>query len=420
MLAVRVRVLIPLALAGLVVALAGCGGPSQSAGAASPVAVSTQGAVNWLAYQNGSQPWTALTASSFTVTESAGRYGFAWECTGASAQPVVAVRQATVAETASWSVSCPAASAPNGTIAVEYTAFPSTATTLYLSAGPVRMATSAIGCAAPPCGTTASVPPGSYDVVALAADASDAVVGIATVSGVVVTAGATTSEMITFASPSFETVGVAGAPSGESAGASATWQATGTFLPTEVWYGNGSSVPYPVVPVQSGDAYVLAGEASGGGLAQEQLVVTGAPGASTGLALPPALSGTPGLQVGAGQPRFDWGPAPFAANAGSVWYVADVTPQTATGPVWRVALAPGWLGSSTGYALPDFTATTGWDAAWAFPTGVQATARVQVFQANVSLSQLRAAIDQRDWQAGGELPIGLELKVTEKDVSGTY
>ena len=190
---------------------------------------------------------------------------------------------------------------------------------------------------------------------------------------------------------------------------------------------NTTSMPYPAVPsnlAQASDRYLLrAGAASAGlGVLVVQAVVFVAASPSNGsLQLPSELSGA-GIMVGGGTATATWGTVTFSNGGGLGLRIAGILPSSLTSPAWSVVVTGAWLGSATSYTFPDFSATSGWHAAWNVPTGQSATATTAAYEANITLPQFQAAgvtpfAPVGDYAA---LPNGTTVELTAGSVSGTY
>ena len=93
----------------LAVTLVACSTPSNPAG--KTVSVTKTGTVPWIAVQDGTGAWTALTGNSFDVSDPGGRYGVAWACIldypgGTTGNSTVVINQLTTADTTSVVAGC--------------------------------------------------------------------------------------------------------------------------------------------------------------------------------------------------------------------------------------------------------------------------------------------------------------------------
>lgn len=406
-------------------ALVACGG--QQGGTSSPagnpkVSVTTAGSVPWLAFQDGTKAWQALSGTSFTVHDKRGRYGVAWECALASGHPGINVVQATTGESTSVSASCQVPPAP-ATYKVQGTLndIPNTWD------GTVAVGTQIVDVTASvPTYTLPSVPAGVHPAIGYSHLVGKSFGTLAMQRNVTINSDTTLNFYLSGqgASYTLAAANLSTPPAGETGRVSATYVLSGG-APVRLAVAPGAlSLDYPIVPnqfVKAGDAYVLMGSAGIGtpsaGAGQSVAVVTGAPGAQTALQLPPALDAGAGIGVTAGTATANWGASPFSSGGGTAAYSASYAPAGAGTPVWTVAVTRDWLGTDDSYPFPDFSGTAGWNPGWDLPTGVTATATVLALHANVGFRKLAAFLDTLDYSP---LPAGTTLELTSRAATGTY
>lgn len=395
--------------------LAACSTPTGSGGGTT-VGVTTVGTVPWLAAQDGSGAWQTLSGSSFTVTNSGGRFGVAWECTMSSGQPLVEVVQATTVETTSVTASCPTVSSSTQyTVSGTVSGIPVSGSAYVAAGNSTALATySGFGSY-----TLPSVALGEQTLLAygLTSTSTYDKMGRTTVavSGNLTGENVTLTNQITTAN----TLSLSGVPSGESPALAVGLAPTATAIVT-IAGSSSASLTYPLVPsglALTGDKYVLFGVAQSSGEEQIAAVVSQSPTSGASLQLPTALSLSAGVGVTATTATATWGSVTFPTGTGLGFSVAAVSPTSLTSPAWEAVVTSGWLGSATSYVFPDFTATTGWNTNWDFPTSQSATAAVLAYQANVTLSQFQAFSQTQNYAT---LPNGTGLGLTEEVATGTY
>jgi len=420
----RTRSWVAVAVVAALAFLTSCSGPSSGAGGTT-VLVTAVGSIPWLASQDGSGAWqTVQTGTSFVVNDSAGRYGVAWECAQASGQPLVAIVQATTAETVDVTASCPPSpTAPADHIVSGQAYNMPTGGQVLVSIG---SATATITNSNPSFSLT--VPAGDYTFVARGLDASGNPTRMVVQRNMTVSADMNWYPDMSSGTPyTQDTLMLAGIPSGENPRMAADLAASGG-APAEISSATAASLRYPVVPAglaMSSDRYLLAGLAGIGGpgvlIAQSVVVVAQTPTNGT-LTLPSAFSGSNPIQVSGGTATWDWSGVTFSNAAGLGLYLASVVPSSLTAPTWRIVATAGWLGSSRTYTFPNFSATTGWTGSWAFPIGQNATATLVAYQANLTYEQFMAAglgpfSPVADY---GSLPVGTTIELSVGSVIGTF
>lgn len=420
----RTRSWVAAAIAAASVVLTSCSGPTAGAGGTT-VLVTAVGSIPWLASQDGSGAWqTIQTGTSFVVTDSAGRYGVAWECAQASGQPLVAIVQATTAETVDVTASCPSTpTAPADHIVSGQVYNFATNGSVLVSIG---SATATVTNSNPNFSLT--VPAGTYTFVASALDSSGNPTRMVVQRNRTVSADMNWYPDMSSGTPyTRDTLLLAGIPTGETPGMVADLAASGT-VPAEISSGTAGSIRYPVVPAglaMSSDRYLLAGLAGVGApgilFAQSVVVVAQTPTNGT-LTLPSAFGGSNGIYVSGSTATSDWSGVTFSNAAGLTLFVAGVVPSSLTVPAWRVVATAGWLGSSRTYTFPDFSATSGWNGSWAFPIGQNATAMQVAYQANLTYADFTAAglgpfSAVADY---GSLPVGTTVEMSVASGVGTY
>lgn len=381
--------------------------------------VTKVGTVPWVAAQNGSGAWQALSGSSFVVTDSAGRYGVAWECTLASGQPLVRITQETTADGTTVTASCQASG---------------TASTYTVGGGVFSIPTN--GSAFVAAGTHSTTVPYSSTTYSL----SGVPTGVQTVLSYGLTSGGAFGDMqrqnVTVNGNITENINVLqGAAVTSSNGVSLTGVPTGetpalavelasTAAPAVTLDGSaGTSLTYPLVPgglAQAGDTYLLLGTAEATttttDVLQTSVFVSQSPGSGAVLLLPAPLSSSAGVGVTGAGATTSWGAVGFTSG-GLNGYTASVAPSASTSALWSVTVTGAWLGSATGYDFPDFSTVAGWNGSWDFPTGQAATATVLALHADLTLSELLAVSLTKDYAS---LPGGTSLALTERSTTGTY
>lgn len=401
---------------------AGSGGSSADAG--STVTVSPLGAVPWLASKDGSGPWQPLSGTTFSVTDSAGRYGVAWVCVpGSGKSPTVNIVQATVGESDAVTASCQQPSQLGGTT---YTVSGSVLGVPFGGVGfiSIREGDATIDPVVP----TYSIGVFSQaknDLIAYARDDSNSGVGIVLQRDVRFSGDTTGFNVNLSQAPSFtvDTLKVANVPSAEQASAGVRLSSPGTSTllakPAQT-----ATLSFPEIPanlIRSGDSYVLVGSASASSgsnsTEQDVTLVATSPSATTTLNLPPPLSSSAGVGVVQGKAIASWGTVAFASSAGLTVFEANVSFASGTAAAWNVLVTKGWLGSATSYSFPDPSSTAGWDASWNFPAGQQGTASVSAYHVNLTLPQFQALQINSDYSV---LADGTKIERTYNLASGTF
>lgn len=407
-----------LSFAGLVLlGLAACSTPTPSGGSGggTTVSVTRVGTVPWLAVQDGSGAWQTLSGSSFIVTNSAGKYGVAWECTQPSGQPLVEITQTTTATSTTPTTSCQApGTVTTYSVSGTVSGIPSGGSAFVAVGGPFSTSTGSY--------TLYGVPSGAQTILAYGENSS-ATAFYTMVRGSLTVSGNITGENINLSAgdaiTAVNNVYLSGLPSGETPALGVLLAPTATSQVT-LAANTSTALAYPLVPsteVVPGDTYVLLGAGLGSNAVQISAVVSQSPTNGASLSLPSALSTGAGVGVSGSTATATWGSVTFPTSGGLGSFVASVTPSSITSPTWSVVATSGWLGSSTSYTFPDFSSTSGWNASWDFPTGQSATATVLAEHANLTLSQSVAFAQTRNL---ANLPNGTSVEVTEQYVSGTY
>lgn len=411
------------ALVGLTACSTGTPPAGGSGGGGTTVTVSVVGSVPWVAAQDGTSTWHTLSGTTFTVTGSSGRYGVAWECAQVSGQPLVSVLQATTSESVAVTSACPAPTSTPGTVSVSGTVYnlPTGGSALVAIGGARTFVT-----AGSPT-YTLNVPTGSYTAFVRAVDSSSHPSTMVVERNVPVSASTTLDFDMSSGTPySFDTLTMTGVPSGESPTMSASLATSGA-PPDMISLYNTTSMPYPVVPsnlAQASDRYLLraeAGVAVPGVLVVQAVVFVAASPSNGSLQLPSMLSGA-GIAVAGGTASATWGTVTFSNGGGLGLRLADILPTSLTSPAWSVVVTGDWLGSATSYTFPDFSATSGWHAAWNVPTGQSGTGTTAAYEANITLPQFQAAgvtpfAPVADYAA---LPNGTTVELTAGAATGTY
>ena len=401
-----------------VVPLTGCGGASPGGGTGgTTVTITTVGSVPWMAAQDGSGSWKAVTGTSFDVTDTSGDYGFAWECPVPSGQQKVTIVQATTAESTTLTASCQlsggtptpfsvsgnVAGIPTGGsafVAVGYdsTTVSDTAPGFYLS----------------------NFAAGVNTELAYGLDSGGAPTGMVLNRGVDVNADMTWNpDVSTGTSFSLNTLSVTGVPSGEASDLRVVLEPAGGGI-LGLAQATAANLAYPVIPpslAQSGDEYVVDVSTFATDISQTVVTVAQSPSSATNLAVPSALASNAGVGVAGGTATATWGSVSFPSSGGSMLFSASVQPASTSAPWWLVEVSRGWLGSATTYAFADPSAAAGWDASWDFPTGQSAFVNVSVDHTTMTLEQL-VALGQ-SWSVAS-LPDGTMYESTAKRATGTY
>lgn len=423
-----------LAFAALSLTLTACTSSTPAGGNANPtnVTVTAVGTVPWLAAQDGTGAWVLLSGSSFTVTDSAGKYGVAWVCTLGSGQNEVHVTQATTSDATSLTASCQAAPAPaTGDISGTVSGIPSGGYVLISFGGQA-----ALVYASSPTFSFHGVAAGPQTIAGFVADSNGYLVSDYVHRNVTVQSGSNPNLTVDLADTTYSTTtglgtkdfSATGGPSNETVGIGLTYL-TGAVTPNMlVKMGTFSSISYVFIPsslAQPSDAYVFTADAhttgfdsGSGGDDQQVFFVSQQPGPTTSLSIPGALPGTVGIGVSAGTATAAWGSASFSTSGGATAFFASVTPG-APSPIWTVSVSSAWLGSATSYRFPDFTSTSGWNASWNFPTGVTADAWVEAAHASLTFDQLLDVVKAGDLATG--YPNGTSFELAQHlVVGGTY
>lgn len=386
-------------------ALTACTGVGS--GGSTTVSVTRTGPVAWLATQDGSGAWQTLIGTSFTVADSAGRFGVAWACRASGAQAEVWTLQATTSESTSITTACDNASPPattSYTISGTLTGIPTGGSGYISIAGlPFARVTTS------PSGTfSLTVPAGVHTLVAYALNASG---GVDTTTGMVLDRNVSISASNANFNVDLTQVGqqynlgvvvLQNVPTNETPQVQVdlvTADGEDFAFP----YANSSQASFPMVPIllkNTGDTYSLTGSGFDLGISGTTLVgdqkielITRSlgQGSTTSLSVPGALSSNAQFQVSGGTEQVDWGSLWLKGMTGLGVYSVRAAPSSSSYPVWRALVTKGWLGTKTTYALPDFTSTSGWDPSLDFPTGQSGKLRMRAFQASISLTDFLAS-----------------------------
>lgn len=406
---------------GALAGLAACGG-GTSGGGSSTVTVTSTGSVPWLAYQNGSGAWHALSGTTFKVTDAGGRYGLAWVCEPSSGAPRVNIVQATTTEATAATAACPTPVTTLYSVSGNLLGMPSGGTG-FVSIGDGYEAQIPYSSSAP---YSVVVSPGTKTVVAYGTGSPGKILIIRshTVSGSV------TGYDLDLSSASASTfsedqVTLSNMPSGETSDVYAGLISSGTGLVYLGKTNGGTALSYPVVPAglaQASDIYLFTGTAASntatGFTSQRVDRTVQTPSGTVDLPMPPPLSSPAGIGVAAGRATATWGSLTFAQSGGTVVYGASVSPASPSSKAaWSVAITASWLGSNTSYTFPDLSSTAGWNTAWDFPTGVTADAVTTVWHTGQELPEFELFLRNSDYAA---LPSGITVEQTASGNTGTY
>lgn len=397
----------------------GGAGGSGGAGGAGSVGVNVQGTVEWLAVEDGTGPWKATTTTSFAVNDKAGRYGVAWACVPATGPAQVEIVQATVAESDTVSVSC------QPTPVVTYYDVKGTLNGIP-SGGTAYIAIGDVDDNKPTAGAPAfhvAAPAGPNTLVAYSLDSGGSP-GKLTVQRGVQFGADTTNFNVNLAGGSALTLfstDAAGLPAGAKPSGAALLSSSVAGL-TRLADTSSTTLKYPTIPgLKSDEFYLLTASAddstSTAGFFQEETQATSSPSIKTTLNIPPPLSPNAGIGVVAGTATATWGTVAFSAGNGLTAFAASIASATGTGVNWEVLATKGWLGPATSYVFPDFSQTSGWKAAWDFPTSQNSVAQLGGWSGNVTLQVLRTLEHSADYTV---LPDGATVQDTWTMTIGTY
>ncbi|MEJ2287645.1 MAG: hypothetical protein P8Y02_03190 [Deinococcales bacterium] len=430
-----------LAFAVLALALAACSSstpsgspPSGGTSNGTTVQVTTGGTVPWLAAQDGAGAWTRLSGSSFTVTNSAGKYGLAWVCTLGSGQAEVQVAQATTSDSTSVTASCQANPAPaTGSVSGVITGIPSGGFASVSIGGQIKGVSTS--------GTQATfslqgIPTGTQTIIAFGVTSGNLLASVYVRRNVTVNSGTNSGITVDLASTTYATtqglstkvLSVTGVPSNETSGVASayvTGAATANVLSMMLAMPSVNYIPIPPTLANSSDTYAFTADAhtsgfgtGSGGDDQRTLFVSQQPGATTNVSVPGVLPSTAGIGVSGGTAVATWGSPSFSTSGGTTAFIASVTPS-APSPIWHVDVSSTWLGSASSYTFPDFAATSGWNTTWDFPTGVTADAWVEAAHANLTIDQLLTAVKTDGYPTS--YPNGTSIELTQRlATNGTY
>lgn len=364
-----------LVLAGLVpLGLSACSTGTSTGGSPSgggTTVTVTMGTVPWVAVQDGSDAWQALSGTSFTVRDSAGKYGVAWVCPAAGFSPTrVQVVQTTVSEATAVRTICPDAGVSSGQYTVSGTAsgIPKGDIAVIIASG-VSSANSPAEVTAPGGAYAVPADPGTNAVLAFDLDGSNNPGNMVLMRNVSVSSDVTNLNVDMTSGKAFGKgmLALANLPSGEL-GSGGVW-----FGPSGDGYVEMAGDPgsFPLVPsalVKSGDVFVTFGSGTDSSGAFQQVVAASSSlTATTTMTLPAVAPGDLAFKMAGGKGTASWGSLSFAAG-GSTVYCASVSPNSGSGALWAAVVTTGWLGSATSYTFPSFSAITGWDSAWDFST----------------------------------------------------
>ena len=416
----------------LLVSLTACGPVAGTSAGGTTVAVTKVGTVPWLAAQDGSGAWQALSSTTFTVSDTVGRYGVAWVCTLPSGQPLVQVTQESMSEGTVVTADCRNVPDARYNISGTVSGIPGSGSAFISAGSAVTTATDAgagLGQY-----TLSGAYVGSQTLLAYGLSSSGA---FSTMVRTILDVTGNRKENIDLSTGTTitgsDSLGFSSIPSGSAGSPYLGAYLVPTGTPAVVLAGiyGKMSLTYPLVPgslTETGDKYLLFGRASwpssGGTSSQVAALVAEAPATSSALQLPPPLSSTAGVQVTSSGGSAAWGPVSFTGSGLTV-YAAVVEAGTVSNAMWDVTVTKGWLGSMNSYDFPDFSGTTGWDSSWNPPSGVYGSAVVLAVHANVTLSELLAFSRPQTYFSSrplsyASLPIGTSLTLTGWSGTGTY
>lgn len=376
----------------VILAATGCGGFAGPRGTPPPggggtVTVTLGPGVAWAAYQDGNGPWQRFSGSSFQVTDSAGRYGFAYVCViGRDQVAQVTVTQATVAELRTLGAACEGDTPPP-------TAYHVTGTVSNVGTGDSRAAVITVSDfdGGLPDGASFDLFPtvaGVRDLLGLRYPSPGACPDRILVRRGLMVNGDVSGQNLDFAggsgfSPRAFTV--SGATVGRTTSASQnvlTKNATGFIVcgistPTGQWQAVDSGVIAEDLYI-----FVVSAESGAGGPGEVALKYVSAvpdPG-NQGVTLPAPITG---LSATGRRPLYS-----------GLAYVSTTLPLRAyllfhwqPGSEWSILVTPGWLGGASQYQTPDFSAVAGWNTAWEMEAGRQITWFGRVYLSNRGLAE---------------------------------
>lgn len=379
----------------LALALTAC----NTSGVSNRVTVDKVGTINWTAYQDGNGAWQQLTGTTFTVSDSAGKYGVAWECPSpATGGPGVGVIQATTAESNAVLAACPPPPVPATmyTISGTISGIPSGGTA-FISLGAISGSATYTS----PTFTLNNVAAGTHTMVAYTLDSGGAPGKMIVPRNVTINGNSSTFDVNVGAGAAFtlNTVHLTNTPSNLSTSGtfvSAYLVSTGLGNNLLATSSSGSAdLTYPVLPgslLRSSDRYSLYGNSapadSTGSTQQYVDLLTRTPSDGQSIALPTQISSDAAVTVSGSTTTVTWGTTSFSGSGGLTVHSATDDFQGGTGASWIVAVTDGWKGSSATYTFPDFSATAGWNTAWNLPPGNGSPVNVHALHANLSLEQL--------------------------------
>jgi hypothetical protein len=418
----------------VLVGLASCSLPTTNGGGSTgstTVNVTKAASTLWVAAQDGSGAWQALSGTSFAVAASTGKYGVAWVCPASGTNPVsVRVLQSTVSESTSVTAFCPSASTSSGgssgsttyTVSGTLSGVPSgDYVTLLLSNGNgINGTGSAFGGS-----YTFNAAPGTYWLLAYEVDGSGNPGNLVLIHDISVTGNVNVNiDMSSGQTFSKGTESLVGAANYSLTGMDLEFGVPGEGTTSFPFFPPGTYPVLPAAQLQSGDRYGFSGYANTSVTHQQVFVDTSTPGSGISLQLPAIVPVDVDLQVSGGTGTADWGSLSFGTG-GATTYVAALKPIS--GAAWYAFVTPGWLKkawttSSTTYTLPDLTATSGWDSAWDFVTNQTATVVLGGLHGNVTASQLNQAypVLSSYGLSADSLPDGTTVSLTTRSLTGTY
>lgn len=371
--------------------LAGCSaGPSGGGAAGTTVTITKVGSVPWLAVQDGSGSWTAVTGSSFVVNDADGRYGVAWECAQSSGQALIGVTQETTADATTVVASCLFDQASSTySVSGNVTGVPAGGSAFVAIGNSFSTVTSAS-----PSYSYPQVNGGLQTLVAYGLTSSSSPDTMVVQRGLSIVGNGTHDIDLTTGQPfSMTAFSVAGVPVGESPSAAAALVPDGSGFVLLAYDSSAASLSFPQLPAAlaaSGDLYYLDGGAavsSGNVTLRQEVGLTSQSPSSGSLQLPAALDSSAAFSVSSGTATAAWGSVPFLAGGGVGALYGDFSPNALTSPTWVVMVTPAWLGSgATTYSFPDLTSTSGWNSAWNFPTGQSGYATVAALHVSTAFS----------------------------------
>lgn len=381
------------------------------------VSVTQSGPVSWVAAQDGSGAWTALSGTSFTVHDASGRYGVAWACTPSSGQPEVFTLQATTADGTSVAAVCGTSTVgtvPPYTISGTVSGIPAGGTGyIALGNGTVKTVTNA----QPTFSFTLAA--GTYTLVAYGVNGDGTPATMVVDRNVSVTGNDSTFNVDLSTGTSFDldTVTLSNVPGGASTDLVASAVLPG---PESLWFysGGATTLDYPIVtPAQPGDQYTLQGSAQDANTYEQIMTSLHAPSSPLDLALPPVMPASANVQASGSTATLTWAPIGFTGSGGLTMYGGGVSPNSFSSPSWVALVTQAWAGSATTYTFPDYSSTAGWNNAWNYPTGQTASASISALHTDLGLDTL---LSSAFGNVPGGVPDGATVASTSRMWTGTY